>query len=355
MSTDSEREIRDCLGGALDTIEPGSAPVSAIIRRGKTIRIRRRAGIAVAAAAVIGLSATLPGLIRHPSSPPQKPSYHLTENPPRIEGQRLVFTGAINNRMWRFSLHRTGAHGFMQTGPAGFNADGPSGGADGDPANLDGFTEGQLAGAVGPVRNDVARLTLRLSNGTVFSLRPITWHGARWVGFVVPQRLRMGPLTAYSRRGSEIAHAIPFGTDYVSWLRPGHRGMARQTVMIGSGTLDGQRWKETAYAGPWGICIQDAGNGFCNPPSSTLAPGHLVGWRSCGGAPPELGVAQAATAVRQLRLSFSDGSVQRVPAVSIAGRRYFAFGIHAKLRFTGWTAYGAAGQRLGSGSGWGFC
>lgn len=355
MSTDSERDIRDRLGGALDTIEPGSAPAGTIIRRGKAIRIRRRAGIAIAAAAVVGLGIAVPGLIRHSPEPPAKPSYHVTVNPPRVEGKRLVFSGSINSRKWRFALHYSGRE-LVQSGPAGFNAQGPDGGVQGDPASLSGFNEGQLLGAVGPVGKDVARLTVRLPNGTVLDLRPVSWHGERWAGAVVPLRLGLGTLTAYSRHGAEIAHAVPFrGSEYVGWLRPGQRGMPRQRVLIGSGTLAGKRWAETAYAGPWGLCIQDAGNGFCDPPSSTLARGRLVGWRSCGGGPPELGVAQAAATVRRMRLTFSDGSVQRVPAVGIVGRRYFAFGIEKGVRFTGWTAYGADGQRLGSGPGWGFC
>jgi hypothetical protein len=203
--------------------------------------------------------------------PPARKGIKEERNPnARTAGNQLIFTGAINGRKWRFALAYTN-HRLMVYGPGDSRSDGPGASTGGDPASLDGFTEGSLAGAVGPVRKDVARLTERLRNGTVLHLH------------------------------------------------------------------------------------QDAGNGFCNSPADPLAPGHLVGWRSCGGGPPELAIAEADPAVRHLRLSFSDGSVRRVPAVSIVGRRYFAFGIPTKVRFTGWTAYGAAGQRLGSGPGWGFC
>ena len=54
MSTDHEREIRDRLGGALDTIAPPSPPVGAVLRQGRAIRVRRRVAVAAGLAAVVG-------------------------------------------------------------------------------------------------------------------------------------------------------------------------------------------------------------------------------------------------------------------------------------------------------------
>ena len=69
MSTDHEREIRDRLGGALDTIAPPSPPVGAVLRQGRTIRMRRRA-VAAGLAVVVGLGIALPGLIGHVHAAP---------------------------------------------------------------------------------------------------------------------------------------------------------------------------------------------------------------------------------------------------------------------------------------------
>jgi hypothetical protein len=316
--------------------------------------------MAVAAAAVIGLGAALPGLIQHSSSLPVQPSHHrVTVNPPRPTGNKLIFTGTVNGRKWRFALAYID-HRIMLNRPDGSSSPAPELGTGRDPATLTGFTEDSLAGVAGPVREDVARLTERLADGTVLRLRPVRWHGARWVGLVVPQHLGMGRLTAYARGGTEIAHAVPFGaTAYVGWLRPGERGLPRQKVVIGSGTLDGKPWTETANSGPWGICIENGQAAYCDSGNGSALPrGDLVGSQSCD-RPGGLGAGQAATAVRSLRLRFSDDSVQHVPAVSVAGRRYFAFSIPAKSKVTKWTAYDAAGQRLGSGNGrgigWGVC
>jgi hypothetical protein len=351
MTIDSE--LRDRLGGALDTISPGSPPVGPVIRRGKAIRIRRRTGTAIAAATVIGLGVALPLGIQPTSTPPAHSGSSVTVNSPRIGASQLIFTGAIDGRNWRFTLTYSQGR-FLLNGPGGYSAPGPDASTAGEPANLAGFTRGSLAVAVGSVRADVARLTERLPNGLEVRLRPVWWHGAGWVGLAVPLHPGMGSLTAYSRGGTEIAHAVPIGlAGYAGWLRPGQRGLPRQTVLLGSGMLAGKNWKVTALSGPWGICVRVGRSDYCNPSGARLIPhGQLVGLQVCGGG---LGAGQADPDVRQLRLRFSDGSVQRVPAVSIIGRRFFAFAFAKGLRFTRWTAYGAAGQRLGSGAGWRAC
>jgi len=83
MSSDNEREIRDRLGGALDTVTPASPPVSAVIRQGRNLRTRRRIGVAAGLAVVIGLGVALPGIIRQVSPQPAAPAhYRVTVSPP---------------------------------------------------------------------------------------------------------------------------------------------------------------------------------------------------------------------------------------------------------------------------------
>ncbi len=105
MSTDHEREIRDRLGGALDTIAPPSPPVGAVLRQGRTIRMRRRVAVAAGLAVVVGLGVALPGLVGHVhAAPPVQPSYRVTENLPRSTPSKLTFSGTINGQPWRFAI-----------------------------------------------------------------------------------------------------------------------------------------------------------------------------------------------------------------------------------------------------------
>src|SRR5690242_11417651 len=149
MTTDSE--LRDRLGGALDTITPGSPPVGPVIRQGKAIRIRRRVGAAIVAAAVVGLGVALPLGIQPALTPPARSGSPVTVNPPRVGARQLIFTGAIDGRNWRFTLTYSQGR-FLLNGPGGYSAPGPDASTAGQPANLAGFTKGSLAVAVGSVR-----------------------------------------------------------------------------------------------------------------------------------------------------------------------------------------------------------
>jgi hypothetical protein len=358
MSTDNERELRDRLGVALDTIEPSRPPTGAVMRKGWSIRARRRAGVAAGLAGLVVLGATLPGIIGHRSSPTLNPSHHdrVSVKPPRVTKQGVIFSGTINGKPWRISLDDlNGSLG--ETGPDGSSSSLPLG-TDGDPAVLEGTGDARAraTGLVGPVGRNVVRLVLQLPGRASLVLHPVRWHGHRWVGLAVPSNMQLGRLTAYSARG-EIAHAIPFGhNEFNMWLRPGQPGLSRQTVQVGSGTVDGAHWSVTGYAGPWGLCFQDSNGGSDCPGDlgSRLPNGALTAEMSCGGGPPQIATGQVGAAVSYLRIRLSDGSM-RVPTVWLAGHRYFAFAVANKVRWETWIAYGASGQRLGSGNAFAHC
>lgn len=356
MSTDNEREIRDRLGVALDTIEPSLPPTGAVMRRGRSLRVRRRVGVAAGLAVVVALAATLPGVIGHRPSPPENPPHHdkVTQNPPTVTPRKLTFSGTINNKPWRLSLSYS--HGRISTnGPDGFLADGPSPETGGQPAVLDWGGDGTVTNMEGPVSRNVVRLVLRVPGWASLVLDPVRWRGHRWFGIALPARMHLKSLTAYSGSG-EIAHAIPFGHNQFNiWLRPGQHGLARQTVRVGSGKFDGKRWSISGYAGPWGLCFHDtAGNGTClGDLGSRLSGGELTTGISCSGGrgSGKFELAQAAASVGYLRVRLSDGTVKELPAVRLAGRRFYAFTMGAKERFASWAAYGPSGRRIGSGKG----
>ncbi|HEX2819597.1 MAG TPA: hypothetical protein VHO07_05460 [Streptosporangiaceae bacterium] len=53
MRIDDEHDLRERLDRAFETINPRPAPVEGAVRRGKTIRLRRRVAAAVGAAAIV--------------------------------------------------------------------------------------------------------------------------------------------------------------------------------------------------------------------------------------------------------------------------------------------------------------
>lgn len=359
MSTDHEREIRDRLGGALETITPPSPPVDAVVRQGRTIRMRRRAVVAAGLAVVVGLGIALPGLVGHVhAAPPVRPSYRITVNPTRDTPRKLTFSGAINGQPWRFDVDWNRGN-VVQSGPRAVQNVMGNMSLDGQPGSFDEAGSGSGADArlivVGRVRGDVSYLALNEPDGRVVYVSPVPWHGQRWIGVAIPARLRPRSVVAYSDRG-ELAYAVPFTDSTVNvWLKPGQRGPARQTARIATGVLDGKRWSYEGYAGPWGVCFRTSvGNGSClQAYGSRLRPGHFISWLVCGSfedAGSQLWNGQAASDVSYLRFRLSDGSVQRVVPVSLAGYRYFALAFDGHRHLTGWTAYGASGQVLASGS-----
>jgi hypothetical protein len=356
MTGDNEREIRDRLGGALDTIIPAAPPVGAVIQQGRRLRNRRRIGVVAGLAVIIGLGAALPGLLRPAHPEPAAPlHYRVTVNPPaRHARSGLIATGTINGSAWRVTLSGSGQQIDGSSAGMPFMS---LGGSDGSPGNFTATSNGGSRDLlIGALRRDVTDMTIRLSDGTVLNLRPVAYQGKSWVGVVLPARLAIVNFVAYSRHG-ELAHAVPYENDPDLWLKPGQRGLARATTLISSGTVDGRRWWVKAFTGPWGHCFRNsAGEGFCLQGSARerLA-GHLTSAAVCSVTPQGTGgyyIAEIAAAARYLRLTMSDGSVVREAAVSVGGRRFAAVEIASSLRMTRWTAYGASGQQLGSGRGW---
>jgi len=65
------------IGAALDEVAAPRAPVIAVLRRGRALRVRRRAAVAAAAAGLALLAAALPGLLRGPAGHVPRPAVSL--------------------------------------------------------------------------------------------------------------------------------------------------------------------------------------------------------------------------------------------------------------------------------------
>jgi H+/gluconate symporter-like permease len=70
---DDERDLHEGLEAALEAISPHPAPIEGAIRRGKAIKGRRRAALAIGVAAVAVAGAlAVPSLVHRTASPPRR-------------------------------------------------------------------------------------------------------------------------------------------------------------------------------------------------------------------------------------------------------------------------------------------
>jgi hypothetical protein len=231
------------------------------------------------------------------------------------------------------------------------NAGGPSFTPDTDsaaPVLFEGFSGGPAQVLYGTVRADVWYVKVRLGNGTVLTLRPVTLYGVRVVGFAAPQGA-VTDATAYSRHG-EIATATPFEqrdgfATFSTWLKPGQHGLARASGRIGSGTFRGSAWWAAAYLGPWGICVQTNVSSSCEPVTahpSTDVTSLLTEGQS------RLGVGTATAMVTRIVIHQPDGSTIQVRPVTVGSQRLFAFPVAKGRKAIRWTAYDSSGHVVAS-------
>ena len=359
MSSDDERDLRQRLGSALDTITLPPAPVDTVLRKGRARRTRRHIAAAAGLAVVVGIGVAVPALVHQavheaPVSPAKKPT--VTVNPVGPGSPRgLIGSGRINGKKWTVIAQRPG------TGGAGKNSEcfygsgiaSPNGEclqlvqlavASGFPVAFDSFGDDFAQAHFGVLAPGVTQVTVILADGTRLVLRPAEAFGRRYVAFTVPVRLAVARIIAYSGP-AELSYAIPFNSEGfiqipTPWLRPGQRGLPRVTKKIGSGTVLGRTWSVTVHQGPWGYCftgitIQCLGTESRSPGNS---PGGLAAAGPAGGY-WVFGTATAA--VDRIRVHLSGGIVLTERAVACGSLKFYAYVIpkgHTALRVAYYSA-----------------
>jgi hypothetical protein len=358
MSIDDERELRQRLGAALDTITPRPAPVDAVVRRGRNVVIRRRIAVAASLAAVVVVGLAVPAWLHRPAGPPPAAPQVTVVPPGPHSAAGLIASGVAGGTHWSVIAEKpTPGNQCFKAGQL-FCGE-PMHPANGPVSFGGGGTNGLLL-QFGPVEPGVTRVDIRFSDGAVLVLHPVRAYGSRFVAYAIPPHLRVTEAIAYSRR-SELGHAVPFssrgGLTFVRWLRPGQAGPARATYQIGSGVTDGTAWSMAEYVGPWGRCFTGADqNTDCVFTSGSLvSPGQLTSELMTPGPGGVAGLYTVAVAasVQKVRLALSDGQTISPRVVEAGGQKFAAFGVSKGVRVLSWTVYGASGQRLGSGRGGG--
>lgn len=358
-------DLRENLDSAFTAIDPGPAPVETAMRLGGKIRNRRRAWAVVGSMAAIAIVASFPALARQQALPAPTTSHvRVTVNPPGPHSPAgLIASGLIGAGTWQWLTVTPGSnlvHGQPCFYAGGTLASQFSQTCDDSPPDLKDNGSGQSApvsfeanggndtvewGAVAP---EVSYVTVRLGDGAVLTLHPVTVDGGRYVAFAVPTGMVVDSATAYSRTG-ELATAIPYQQPGASpvfqeWLRPGQAVPGKVNGTFGSGTVGGQAFHATAYLGPWGTCLVYGGSSGCFDPSQHPATGATVGSTSWVAG-------TAADSVSYLKITFKHGSAIRVGVTAVGSQRFWGVGLGEKSA-TGarWTAYNAAGTPVASGS-----
>ncbi len=314
----------------------------------------------------------VPSLVHQSASPaPAAPvkSYTVTVQAPGPGAQPgLISSGTINGQRWSISAGRPGAD-VTQPGQQNITIAGRGIGAPGEsdldvpalgteagsgPVSFIGSTLGRAAQIqVGAVQADVSYVTVRLGNGTVLTLHPVSVYGTRAVALALPIGATITEVAAYSRHG-EIAFAVPFNWPggmawVISWLQPGQVTPPRVSGLIGSGRVHGKAWSATAYLGPWGTCIglTNAGappGGLCvqDLPAvtavATLDPGST----------PEVAGGVAPDSVARVVVTQPDGTKVQVRLVPVGGEKAFAVALRPGAKQLSWVAYDSAGKVVGS-------
>jgi hypothetical protein len=351
MRIEDEHDLRERLDAAFGAISLQPAPIDDAIRGGRVIRGRRRLALAVGVGVVAAtVAVAVPTLAHQTAAPapasPGRQHYTVTvQAPGRDSTPGVIALGTINGQRWWIIADRPGAD-FTHPGQQDIVIQGPAVGApDGSdqyvpplgtagspgPVSFTGITTGAAQVQVGAVQADVSYVTVRLGNGALLVLHPVTAYGVRAVAFAAPVRAGITEVAAYSRHG-EIGFAVPFnwpagGAWVISWLRPGQAMAPRVSDVIGSGTAHGKAWSATAYIGPWGTCIGlDGGaapGGGCFP-SGPAVTGVLT--LNQGRTPEIAGGVAPATATRVV-VTQPDGTKVQVRLVTVGGQKVFAFAV----------------------------
>lgn len=359
-------------------VEVPVAPVDAIIRRGRGIRLRR----AGKTAGALGLAGIIAALVLTPPAAPREPAPPAPLPAAETAGPGGVFaSGVANGRSWRLAVQDIADPGYRCIPAITVN------GTDADPVspaagNYADVTLGPAAPGTGfaflQLPDGVRKVVLDSQESLPATTVATCGQRYRIVGFAY--RLAHPPqITVVGRPGwpklrATTGSASPYWTD-VYQLPPGSQPVTDVVSQgVGIWTNVGPTGAETARgvvaSGPnWSITVLlDAGGdcydfaasvsfgspqmGSCGPISTpdgaeTIIALPLSYPQDADNAATGYAV-QVSPATARLKATASDGSTQLVTPRVVDGRRYAAFAIGASLRLTRLTWFDTAGRKIAS-------
>jgi hypothetical protein len=400
-------DLREELDRALRAVPVGAAPVERARRDGRRLRARRRAGVLAGVLAVVAVAAGYPALARSTTSAPPAPASGqsavpaphdtlangdpvlsagpgaATQGPDGLtDNSGAIAVGTTGAARWELAVITPAAENPVPADPCYIvilsTATPSSLGSDGctdlppqlagqlksgDPVAFTTLGDATTDAVIGEVADDVTYLIVTFTDGQRLKLLPVTAAGHRFTGWIAPQSMAIASVDAhlggpYSDSG-QIARTAPFDPPgqiplFGLWQQPGQTAPPRGTGIIAAGATDGHPWEETAYEGPWGTCFataadttQAANTTECVPVKQFTSTQLLSGG---GGdtAGPVFG--SAAPGVTLVRVALSNGTTVEVNPVTIGNENLFAFWLGQGISPAGWTAYNAAGKKVGAGN-----
>lgn len=373
-------ELHEDLDRALRTVTITEAPVEQAKRQGRRLRLRRRVAVAAGVLAVAAIAAGYPALTRTTAAPPPAtgrahdpvvtagPGGHTVTGPDGlVSTDGVIAAGTTGNQRWQAVVTWPG-RGEAPAGDVCVTVTLSPGGSLGQSCEAaKDRTPGQAVTAgggmisvVGQVPGNVAYLIVTFTDGQQLKLIPVIADGARYYAWVAPSSMTVSTLVEhlggpYTDSGqTEVAYAVelPERTFFLTpWRQPGQlAGLPRASAVIGSGTAGGKAWSVTAYAGPWGTCVETragrTSGGTCWPERFGTTRVMPAGW----GGPSGMILGSAAPGVASLRVRLSNGATVTARPVTVGNERMFASWAGGGASPASWTAYNAAGGQVAAGS-----
>ncbi|MFI0898469.1 hypothetical protein [Streptomyces sp. NPDC020983] len=359
--------IAEQLGADIGRVEPGYAPVDAVIRHGKAIKARRRAMVGSALAVAVVLGTALPlALSGHQDGAPSATATHrVTVDAPHKDGTgAAVFSGSIDGHAWNAPVEV-----LHQGGPGGRSACIMSFGncVSGPPVATDPAAVSASSGPGQPdqytvdFRADVKRVEIGLQNGQTLTLDPLPVSDHRIALFELPSGLHIRRITAYGADGKEVGFAIPFqqpggASIAVTWDAPGAKpALSETSAQIASGVTPGsageEKWSVTAYVGPYGQCVVRSAsqggavsqcvNRDAKPPVS------LPFTRVKAKGTPYWLQSEIDTSVDHLDVAYSDGTTRHLTPTRVAGHAFVGIVVPVGLEVESVSTFDSSGRQLG--------
>ena len=383
MSGPDETELRPRVRELLQAVEPPMAPVDAIIRRGRGIRLRRAAAVAggLGVVAIIAAATLLPS---PPTPVPQPPPLPVTVPASGIAGPDGVFaSGTADGHAWRLAVQDIADPGYRCIPAITVN------GTDADllfpdPGNGADVAIGAAAPGIGfafvQVPNGVDGLLVNSQESVPAIAVTVCGQHYRVAGLAYrlkhPPRLTAqyaGPGWPKTKRstedGSRTGRRLPAAADQRSSRRgwPGRRPTACGTTCGRSAPMptrallaSGSAWSIELIFGVAGDCYEFTSPGspgdpemsVCGPISTPEGPETIMAmplsYPPAGLKAPTGYALQVSPGTARLRATASDGSVQLVTPRVVDGRRYAAFVIGTSLRLERLTWLDATGKAFAS-------
>jgi len=369
MTATEDRELRRVLHDTLRSVPPSPAPLEAIIRRSKRIRLRR-AGAAAGAVALAGIIAVTSLALRgspQPYVPPAAPA--ITAGPDGV-----FASGTADGHRWRLAVQNIADPGYSCLPAIIIN------GTDADPVNPDPGTGATVAlGSALPgvgfgfvqVPADVNEIVV--NGDAAVPAVTVAACGSRYhvAGFAYPLSKPLRVTVANPPPGWPPVFTMPLvSTQRPSthttpespglWINTISAQGETDSVALAWGTLpDGQAWFIKLQFGPGGDCYQLDGSsslgnnqmGYCGPVSTPGGPETITAL-PLGFPNPGTGATgyalQVSPGTDQLAATLSNGSTEPATFCVVAGRKYAAFIVPNPLRLAKLTWFDARGQAIAS-------